>query len=136
MSAYLLNLQYADGTMAVLNVAVASTPPWKLTVSGGGFEGQEFEGDDLFGAMTALRRKLEKRGISLQCAGARKDVYPSGMSRSMGSARNAYVTTLGEPAIFLVDIFDPAGAEQVGTVSEQKQHREKWAASLREKLGA
>lgn len=135
MNAIDLHLMNPDGSLTVLEVSPTSTPPWALTVNGGDFHERRFVGDDLFGALIALRQDLEQRGGKLLCAGARRDVYPSGMSRSMGGARQAYFIKLGEPATVLVDIFDRADASDVGTIDEQSAYKARWAASLREKLG-
>jgi len=135
MNAIDLDLMNPDGSVTVLEVSPTSTPPWALTVNGGAFRERRFEGDDLFSALIALRRELEPSGGRLLCAGSRRDVYPSGMSRSMGSARQAYLIKLGEPATVLVDIFDRADARDVGTIDEQSAYKTRWATSLREKLG-
>jgi hypothetical protein len=89
---------------------------------------RRFEASDIFEALVAVRRSFEERGCRLLCAGARPDVWPSGMGRSMARGRKAYVTRLGSPAKLeaLVDIFDPATTELVGTVEEQRAFHEKW----------
>lgn len=96
---------------------------------------REFSGDDLFDALVKLRTQLERHGCQLLCKGARPDVFPSGMSRSMGGGRQAYIMRLGKPARMedLVDIFDFAAAEQVDVVDAQKEFREKWINSLQAK---
>ena len=81
-----------------------------------------------------LRKQLEGAGFRLLCAGARRDAYPSGMARSMGGARKAYIFELGKPATELVDIFAEAQPEQVGTMDEQQRFRQQWMTSLREKM--
>lgn len=134
MNAIGLDLLSPDGSVTALEVSPTSSPPWTLTVNGGGFHERVFAGDDLFGALIALRREMERRGGRLLCAGARRNVYPSGMSRSMGGARQAYVLKLGEPATVLVDIFDRADVSDVGTIDEQSAYKTRWAASLKEKL--
>jgi hypothetical protein len=97
-------------------------------------QGRIFEGSDLFDALMSLRKQLEGAGFRLLCAGARRDVYPSGMARSMGNARKAYIFELGKPATELVDIFAEARPEQVGTVDEQQRFRQQWMTSLKEKM--
>lgn len=88
----------------------------------------------MFDALIVLRKQLESAGLRLLCAGARRDAYPSGMARSMGGARKAYIFGLGKPATELVDIFAEAQPEQVGTVDEQQRYRQQWMASLKEKM--
>jgi hypothetical protein len=70
---------------------------------------------DLYKAMQSLREHLEAKGYQLLCAGARPDVMPSAMSRSMGGGRQAYVLRPGKQATELVDIFDYAEPAVVGT---------------------
>lgn len=123
-----------DGMIEEVTISPSSGPPWTLTFSGLGMLNQTFSGTDLFDALVALRRRLEAIGCRLLCAGARRDVYPSGMARAMGGARKAYIFELGRSARDLVDIFAEAKPAQVGTVDEQEQFRQKWAASLREKM--
>src|SRR5579864_287175 len=53
---------------------------------------------DFFEAMCEIRRELEKQAVVLECYGASKNVYPSGMSRSMGMGLKAYKMRIGEPA--------------------------------------
>lgn len=89
-------------------------------------------GADLFDCLCLLRQWYEDRGSSILCNGARTDVFPSRMSRQMGRGRKAYVLTISKQARKedLVDIFEPASAESVGTVSEQVAYYETWLDSL------
>jgi hypothetical protein len=109
----------AGGVVEQVSISPSVRSPWTLVVSGLGMQSRAFEGNDLFDALTALRKDLENLGFRLLCAGARPDVYPSGMARSMGNARKAYICELGRPATELVDIFAGARPEQVSTLSEQ-----------------
>jgi hypothetical protein len=91
-----------------------------------------FSETDLYKAMQTLREYLEARGCQLLCVGARRDVVPSGMSRSMSGGRKAYVVRIGKPATDLVDIFDYAEPGLVvGTVKAQRDYVDAWFASLR-----
>jgi len=71
----------------------------------------------------------------LLCAGARPDVFPSGMSRGMGDGRKAYITRLGQRALRtdLVDIFDDAELDAVRTIEEQTAFHERWVEALRQR---
>jgi hypothetical protein len=95
--------------------------PWllKLVCDDEVFEAQEF---DVFESLIAIRRQLEPMNWVLCCAGARADVWPSGMSRDMGGGRRAYVHVAGRRPSFedLVDIFDPADCGDVVSVDAQK----------------
>jgi len=128
-----LKIRYSDGKTEECSIEIIQQPQWKLIYLGAGLQEQEFAGADLFDALVELRKTLEKIGIQLLCAGARRDVYPSGMSRDMSGGRKAYVTSLGRPALrtALLDIFDSADYELVGSVAEQQMFHEKWVASLR-----
>ena len=90
------------------------------------------EGDDYFDCLTAVRRTLESEGAILLCQGARRDVWPSGMARSMAAGLKAYVLVNRRPPTpdDLVDIFDPAEPGDVGTVTEQERVRDEWFASI------
>jgi hypothetical protein len=128
-----IKVRYLNGTIEDCSIQVAQHPEWKLVLSGEGFRGREFSGGDLFDALTSLRVALEELDIQLLCNGARPDVFPSGMSRDMSGGRKAYVTKLGCPALRtdMVDIFDYADAQSVGTVRDQQIFHEQWVASLR-----
>jgi hypothetical protein len=94
-------------------------------------------GRDLFDAFCALRLQLEPLGMRICVSGARLDVHPSGMSRSMGGGQMAY--ELGKPGKIgrlwrfhvrrrppLVYIFSPAPCELVVSVAEQERYFEEW----------
>lgn len=123
-----------QGATDSVTITPSSSPPWTLTSTGLGGVDETIQGETLFDALLGLRRKLEDAGYKLICAGARRNVYPSGMARSMGSARLAYAMEIGKSAHELVDIFDEAEPGQVGTVAEQEQYRQLWISSLRAKL--
>lgn len=89
---------------------------------------------DYFSAMCSIRRILEQEGSWLICYGASRNVYPSGMSRSMGAAVKAYKLEMGSPGRMsdLVCIFD-AGPDVVpATVAEQEEFFKKWLESFRQ----
>ena len=127
-----IKVRMPDGTVKELAVEISKGSPWWLAFRD--FDGarQRFEARDLFEAFLAMRENFEARGCQLLCAGARKDAWPSGMSRSMGGGRKAFIVHLGLPAEMdaLVDIFDYAEPEVVGTVEEQRAHISKWFDSL------
>jgi hypothetical protein len=133
MEARSVEVRAAGGTNERCELEIATRPPWTLVFSGAGLVGVSFAANDLFEALILLRRELAKGGIQLMCAGARRDVFPSGMSRSMSGGRKAYVTRAAtHPTLEdLVDIFDDADVSLVGSVSEQKEHHERWLQSIR-----
>jgi hypothetical protein len=130
-----VKIQLRDLVIVDCIVEVSDAPPWKLVLSGlpNTLEGS---GKDCFAALTSVRESLEKMGARLLCQGCRPDVYPSGMSRDMGGGRKAYINKLGAPALRtdIIDIFDYAEPEAVGTVAEQRAFHEKWVESLRRHL--
>jgi hypothetical protein len=96
------------------------------------FDGQTFVGvgSDCFDALIEARRHLELQEILVCVEGARKDVWPSGMARSMGAGRKAYRMTLGKQALKsdLVDVF--AEALTPASIAEQEAYRHAWFESL------
>lgn len=128
-----IKVQLADGAIKNCAVGISQSFPWKLTFSGMDLAKHDFSGEDLFDALIALRLELERGGHQLLCAGARPDVFPSGMSREMGRACKAYINRLGAGALKtdIVDIFDYAGTELVGSVAQQNAFHQRWIESLR-----
>jgi hypothetical protein len=125
-------VQYADQSMEKCSIEIAKSAPWQIKFSGADFGLLEFEADDLFKAFVLLRERLEKTGCRLLCNGARVDVVTSGMSRQMGGGRKAYIVSLGSPARRknIVDIFDYAEPNLIGSVDQQKQFYSEWVSSL------
>jgi len=132
MSEVFIQAVGSDGSDMQYLLSISEEPPWRITISSDDEDDLVFEADDLFNALVDLREKLDRSGIKLLCNGARKDVYPSGMSRSMGGGRKAYVIRKGHPARMasLLDIFDPADIDSVVSVCEQQAFHEEWFASL------
>lgn len=95
-------------------------------------ENRIFSGDNLFGALCALRVYLELDGWFLLCNGARLNVYPSRMSLQMSGGSKAYLLEMGRQSRKdnLIDIFGAAELADVTTVSEQKLFFEQWLKSL------
>jgi hypothetical protein len=89
--------------------------------------------EDTFGALCKLRVHLEKEGYLLLCNAARRDAYPSRMSRQMAGGRKVYVLKPGMQGRRedLVDVFEAAPFEKVGTVTEQRLAFEAWLRSLK-----
>lgn len=84
----------------------------------------EYDGEDYFYALVALRLDLEKEGVFVACYGNLRSVYPSGMSADMSNGLIAY-STEGE-SLIKVNIFDEVPVEKykyLDTVMEQKELR-------------
>ena len=121
-----------DGILRSIDVRVSEDEPWELEFCG--FDGiiQHYRGTDLFEALRAMREDFQSVGCQLLCAGARLDVTPSRMSRSMSGGRKVYIVHAGRAASLtdLVDIFEYADATLVGTVEQQKKYIQSWLQSL------
>ena len=98
-----------------------------------GGEAVQAVAEDCFAALVELRRELEATGRLLVCNGSSLDVYPSGMSRSMGVGQKAYRLTMGRQALMadLVSIFETAPGVRPSRVDQQAAFFERWIASLR-----
>lgn len=105
-------------------------PEWRLDVREPDGRERCFEDRDAFDALIAYRIQLDQVGERLLCAGARTDVWPSGMGRSMGGGLKAYVMRYGEQTGLgdLVHIFDEAPQDLVGSVRQQREFFERWAS--------
>ena len=90
-------------------------------------------GSVYFNILRLIRLRLEANGVVLLCIASRVDVYPSGMSRSMGGGRRAYKLKLGQQARKedIVDIFEFADPSKIGSVEDQHNYFREWAKSLR-----
>ena len=87
-------------------------------------------GDDLFICLEMLRRRYP--GVIFLCKGARKNVYPSRMSRQMAHGLVAYEYTMGKPAKNdnIVNIFEFDDKEISSTPDEQENNYQRWLSSL------
>lgn len=113
------------------NVAYSLESPWRISVNIPDIFNFHVEGEDLFDALQKVRNEAAKTGLTLLCNGARLNVYPSPMMRSMGGAAMAYTLTLGQQAQrkSILCIFDNT-EEPVSTPDEQDAFYQKWLKSL------
>jgi hypothetical protein len=90
------------------------------------------QASDYFEAMCQVRNQLEAEGWRPLCYGSSRNVYPSGMCRSMGLGLKAYKMQLGRRAALadLVKIFDAGPDVEPSAVEEQKRFHEEWLRSL------
>jgi len=88
--------------------------------------------EDLFEALSTIRKEIEAEGIRLVCYGCSRNVFPSPMSRSMGTGERAYRLELGKPAraADLVSIFDTGPGVDPVVLAEQEQFYHAWLQSL------
>jgi hypothetical protein len=99
-------------------------PNWILEFTSPITEKLSFTETDVFECLTQLRLELAKCGCKPLCAGARLDVYPSGMCRDMGNGLSAYILTPNKQAGLedLVDIFEYAEPDLIASVEEQHNY--------------
>lgn len=135
-----IEVQLKDGRIVPAKLSIWETSPdnpelVKLSLE---FRGREMSSneEDFFGALVSIRKVLEEEGALLRCYGASKNVYPSGMSRSMGPAEKAYRLTMGSPTkqADLVSIFDTGPDVIPATVAEQEDFFNAWVDVFRERL--
>lgn len=91
------------------------------------------QADDCFAALQIIRREAEGRDWKICCKGARRNVWPSAMSRQMGGGVKAYVLKMGQQAQAdsLIEIFDDDDPEWYSWVSDQEAYANAWFESLR-----
>lgn len=132
MKRVMVNIAISSGQVETCDIQWTQGPPVEMYAWTQRFGVMHFSGEDLFDTLCQLRRCLEKEGYRLLCNAARKDAYPSRMARQMGGGRKLYLLRHGQQARRedLVDAFEPAEFEQVGTVAEQRAAYEIWSRSL------
>ena len=84
-----------------------------------------------FMILREIREELERKGTFLMINASRKDVYPSGMSKS---GNKAYILVLGKKGSFddLVDIFNEfEDIDLIATVEDQINYHTMWLSSIR-----
>lgn len=121
-----------DSSSGTVRIKISMHPTCCITTLASGEESVIYKADDLFAALVKLRLDLESRHVFVACNGARKDVFPSGMAREMSRGRKAYVLKLGlrPDRDEVVDIFDAASPEQLGSVKEQQDYFIAWRESF------
>lgn len=89
--------------------------------------------DDCFAALQIIRRAAEEQNWKICCRGARRNVRPSAMSRSMGGGIMAYILEMGQPGRMdsTVEIFDADAPESYSSVADQEAYAKAWFESLR-----
>jgi hypothetical protein len=122
----LVPLKIQDRQGSIINAQVEyfspSWPNWILEFTSPITEKLSFTATDVFECLTQLRLELAKHGCKPLCAGARLDVYLSGMHRDMGSGLSAQIMSLGSEVDWKelqVGIFDYAEPDLVASVEEQ-----------------
>jgi hypothetical protein len=123
----LVPLKIQDDKGLIIDAQVEYFSPgwlnWTLEFTSPITEKLSFTEGDVFECLTQLRLELAKYGCKPLCAGARLDVYPSGMARDMGSGLSAQVMSK-EPTskwedVQHVHIFDYTESDLIASVEEQ-----------------
>lgn len=125
-----LSVLLPTGISLPCRLSFTATPPWVIVLDSDLLPVVRYEGEDLFECLVGLRLALEEIGAKILCAGARRDVYPSGMSRQMAGGRIAYKLRIAEPGTDRVDIFEAVGCDDVATVEEQREYYKTWQESI------
>jgi hypothetical protein len=99
-----------------------------LSCNGASFDA---EAEDVFEAFALIRTMLDREGSAALCYGSSRNVFPSGMARSMGGGLKAYRLTVGKQALQkdLVGIFDTGPDIEVVSPEEQKVFFDAWLGS-------
>ncbi|QHC34185.1 hypothetical protein [Komagataeibacter xylinus] len=121
-----------NGCATDIFLGVSTEYPWFLNIIHPEKWARWYEAPDLFSAFQNMRLDLEKEGIRFLCIGACPDVIASGLSRNMSGGRKVYAIRHGEQADSrnIVDIFDYAPPERIGTVQQQRDFAARWLASV------
>jgi hypothetical protein len=122
MKSHQITVLAPNGQTEPAIIEVADGEPLRLIFRHETLDAIEAIDDDAFEALVQIRLRLEPAGYKLLCNAARRDVYPSAMSRQMSRGFSAYKLTLGRYAKMedLVRVLDPAPPETIGTVAEQR----------------
>ncbi len=112
---------------AAVQLEWSDKPPWHVSADGP-FGRIVEQDDDLFSALRALRRVLERDGWLLQVNAARVNAWPSQMALQAGGGK-VYLHSIGHPARRedLVDAFAPLETGMAATVDAQKAYHDTWA---------
>jgi len=127
-----LDMSTVNGDKEVCVLQYSSINPIEMSISCAVLGTITVNADDLFEALSLIRLEAEKHGYFILCNGARTDAYPSRMSRQMGEGGKLYLFRMGAQAQRedLVNMFEPAELQHVGTVMQQQVAYEDWLRSL------
>jgi hypothetical protein len=126
-----LKVTYASGEIKEIVFSISRGDPCVLEVEEPGGQRLRAEASDLFECLVKIRSDLERDGAKVLCNGARLDAYPSRMAREMGGGRKIYLMRMGEKARpeDLVNTFDEAPIEKIGSVADQRDYFLRWLQS-------
>ncbi|GAB3105675.1 hypothetical protein G8770_08695 [Aestuariicella hydrocarbonica] len=106
-------------------------PPWTLKITVANTFDFSCVAADLFEAFVKARKEASKINLYFLCNGARENVYPSPMMKSMAGGAIAYTLTIGQQARRndTVKVFEET-EEEIASVEGQRQFYERWLTSL------
>lgn len=121
-----------DGSESEALLELSEGEPCIMTVKSNGLDTSTFQARDFFDCLIQARKWVAKFDGIFLCNGARRDVYPSRMSRQMAHGKMAYKMKFGMQAqrSDLVNIFDFAEEASIGTVEDQEKYYKDWINSL------
>ncbi|MCR1000756.1 hypothetical protein [Serratia rubidaea] len=119
-----------NGKIQVAEVNLEITHPCILTIKTPDGEAFKSQGDDFFDCFVKIRKNTPQ--IIYQCKGAKRSVFPSGMTRSMSFGLKAYdaIQGLQTKKENEVDIFDYENHDIVSDPEEQVTYWKNWLSSL------
>jgi hypothetical protein len=90
------------------------------------------DADDFFAALCSVRAVLGVADLMPRCYGSSRNVYPSGMTRGMGTGDKAYRLYLGRRGRTedIVDIFEDGSDVDPVSVQVQETYYREWLGSL------
>lgn len=117
------------------SLSYSEKPPWLIEFHSVELGDQVFTANDLFDCLLLLREFLEGKKWLILCNGARVDAYPSTLSREMSGGKKIYILKLGEKVSQenLVNLFDEAPIEKIGTIEEQYKYYKQCVGSISKK---
>ena len=129
----ILKVAYASGGIKEILFSISRGDPCVLEADE--IDGQRLraEASDLFECLVKIRSNLEEERAKVLCNGARLDAYPSRMAREMGGGKKVYLMKMGEKARpeDLVNTFDEAPIEKIGSVADQQDYFLRWLQSAK-----
>jgi len=128
-----LKVAHASGEIKEIILSISRGDPCVLEVEEVDGHRRRAEASDLFECLVRIRSDLEGDGAKVLCNGARLDAYPSRMAREMGGGKKVYLMRMGEQARpeDLVNTFDEAPIEKIGSVVDQREYFVRWLQSAK-----
>ena len=122
---------FSDGQIVSRKLVLTPGPGWQLQVEPEIVGASLFVGADATDCLRHLRQHCEAHAVLPLCLGARKNFVQSPMQLNYGGMAG-YLVNLGQPASEAsVPIFGDCEPDEVGSLAEQDEFKERWLSSLR-----